>query len=68
MKLDSKALRLYGKQIEQQIDEYADRTAELEDENASLRSEIVARDYTIDEMCDEIHDLQQQLEAVKVCA
>lgn len=68
MKLDSKALRLYGQQVGQQIDEYADRFAELEEENASLRSEIVARDFTIDEMCDEIHDLQQQLEGVKQCA
>jgi len=37
------------------------RIAELEDEVASLRGEIAERDYAIDDMCDEIHDLQQQL-------
>lgn len=35
---------------------------------AELEGNLAARDFTINDMCDEIFTLQQQLEAVKRCA
>lgn len=38
-----------------------DYIAQLEARVAELEGHVAARDYTIDEMCDEIHALQQRV-------
>lgn len=40
----------------------------LEARVAELEGNIEARDFTINDMCDEIFNLQQQLEGVRACA
>jgi phage shock protein A len=37
------------------------RITELEDEVELLRGHLAARDYTINDMCDEIYELRRQL-------
>lgn len=59
--LTAAMLRQYGLQVDQQIDEYADRMDDLEDENARLKDQV-------EELEDQVRDLTAALDRAEVPA
>ena len=61
--LTSHMLRQYSAQIEQQIDEYADRLDDLESENAGLQQQVAKLEDLLTDARNETREIEREYRA-----